>query len=223
MKNQILFITFLFIFLQTAFCQSKSTGKEEKWISIFNGENLDGWTPKVTGYKSGENPLNGFRVEDGILKVDYRKFAAFNGRFGHLFYKDKLSSYILHIEYRFVGELLPDAPSYCIRNSGVMVCSQSPGSMDINENWPVSIEVQLLGSTDKLKQTTGIRNIVFRNIDVTQSIYNPGYSMSLIGGYDSQHTAENIIFDNFRLNGVKVTNADQLELYIKQAKDIRFK
>jgi hypothetical protein len=68
-----------------------------------------------------------------------------------------------------------------------------------------------------------IRNVVFRNIDVTQSIYNSGYSMSLIGGYDSTHTVENILFENFRLNGGKVTNADQLELYVKQAKDIRFR
>jgi hypothetical protein len=47
--------------------------------------------------------------------------------------------------------------------------------------------------------------------------------MSLIGGYDATHTAENILFDNFRINGLKVTNADQLELYVKQAKEIQFK
>jgi hypothetical protein len=68
-----------------------------------------------------------------------------------------------------------------------------------------------------------IRNVIFRNIDVTQSIYNSGYSISLIGGYDSTHTAENILFDNFSLNGVKVTNADQVELYLKQAKNVTFK
>lgn len=68
-----------------------------------------------------------------------------------------------------------------------------------------------------------LRNVIFRNVDVTQSIYNSGYSMSLIGGYDATHTAENILFENFSLNGEKVTNADQLELYVKQAKDIKFK
>jgi hypothetical protein len=68
-----------------------------------------------------------------------------------------------------------------------------------------------------------IKNVILRNIDVTQSIYNAGYSMSLIGGYDANHTAENILFDNFRLNGEKVTNADQLELYLKQAKNVTFK
>ncbi|GEM_PF-884317 len=128
--------------------------KSKKWVSLFNGKNLEGWIPKVTGYKAGENPHNGFRVEDGLLRVDYRDFKAFNGRFGHLFYKDKFSSYILHMEYRFVGEVFADAPGYCLRNSGVMVHSQSAESMDETENWPVSVEVQLLGCTDKVKQTT---------------------------------------------------------------------
>jgi hypothetical protein len=97
--------------------QSGSENKEKvniqnngNWVSIFNGKNLDGWIPKVTGYKSGENPLNLFHVENGILEVDYSKFDKFNNRFGHLFYKEKLSSYILRVEYRFHGELLADAP-----------------------------------------------------------------------------------------------------------------
>ena len=148
--------------------------KEAKWISIFNGKNLDGWTPKVTGYKVGENPLDGFRVEDGILKVDYSKFVRFNGRFGHLFYKDKLSSYILRVEYRFQGELLPDAPGYCYRNSGVMIHSQSVESQDILQNWPVSLEAQLLGSTPKLKQ-------------VTANICTPGTTVFYNGAFTEEH------------------------------------
>ena len=148
--------------------------KDGKWIPIFNGKNLDGWTPKVTGYKVGENPLDGFRVEDGILKVDYSKFVRFNGRFGHLFYKDKLSSYILRIEYRFQGELLPDAPGYCYRNSGVMIHSQSAESQDILQNWPVSLEAQLLGSTPKLKQ-------------VTANICTPGTTVFYNGAFTEEH------------------------------------
>jgi len=145
-----------------------------KWIPIFNGKNLDGWTPKVTGYKVGENPLDGFRVEDGILKVDYSKFVRFNGRFGHLFYKDKLSSYILRVEYRFQGELLPDAPGYCYRNSGVMIHSQSVESQDILQNWPVSLEAQLLGSTPKLNQ-------------VTANICTPGTTVFYNGAFTEEH------------------------------------
>lgn len=153
--------------------------KDGTWISIFNGKNLDGWIPKVTGYKAGENPLDMFHVEDGILKVDYSKYDLFKGRFGHLFYKDKLSSYIIHVEYRFVGELLSDAPSYCYRNSGVMIHSQSAESMDVMQNWPVSIETQLLGSTSKLNQKTA-------------NICTPGTTVWFKGQPTDQHCINSI-------------------------------
>ncbi len=164
MNQKIVFLisAALFIVVLTTTGQSKlkrnekpPVSKEGKWKPIFNGKNLNGWTLKVAGYKCGENPLEGYKVENGILKIDYSKFEKFDGRFSHLFYKEKLSSYILHVEYRFGGEMLPDAPSYCFRNSGVMIHSQSPESMDIAQSWPVSVEVQMLGSTDKIKQTTG--------------------------------------------------------------------
>ena len=48
------------------------------WVSLFNGENLDGWTPKVSGYPAGENPGDIFRVEDGFLTVSYEAFDAFD-------------------------------------------------------------------------------------------------------------------------------------------------
>ncbi|NEW81988.1 MAG: DUF1080 domain-containing protein [Mariniphaga sp.] len=174
-------ILLFFFSIQISFSQTNAgikvkqpVQKEGKWIPIFNGKNLDGWTPKVTGYKVGENPLDGFRVENGILKVDYSKFVRFNGRFGHLFYKDKLSSYILRVEYRFHGELLPDAPGYCYRNSGVMIHSQSAESQDILQNWPVSLEAQLLGSTPKLKQ-------------LTANICTPGTTVFYNGAFTEEH------------------------------------
>lgn len=68
-----------------------------------------------------------------------------------------------------------------------------------------------------------IRNIVFRNIDVAISQYNPGYSVSLIGGFDKQHIVENVTLENFRLNGKAVKLADELDLYIKQASGINFR
>ena len=151
MKNFI----FLLLILSACTTGTKKKIQSNEWISIFNGKNLDGWTPKISGDSSGVNTLNCFRVEDGILKVSYDQFDnKFNNRYGHLFYNEKLSKYKLRVEYRFVGELLPDAQTFCYRNSGVMVHSQSAESMGVDQYWPVSLETQLLGSTDSVKQRT---------------------------------------------------------------------
>lgn len=149
---------FLILFILSACNIGNKKGNKTQtsceWISIFNGKNLDGWIPKVSGDSVGVNTLNVFRVEDGLLRVSYDEYDKLNGRYGHLFYKEPLSKYKLKVEYRFVGEKMPDAPDYCYRNSGVMFHSQSVESMGIDQDFPVSLETQLLGSTDSLQQRT---------------------------------------------------------------------
>ena len=125
------------------------------WITLFNGKALTGWTPKITGYELGENYGNTFRVEDGILKVAYDQYEKFDGKFGHLFYKDKFSHYIIRLEYRFVGKQTPGGPGWAFRNSGIMIHGQSPESMRKDQDFPVSIEVQLLADRDSGKRSTG--------------------------------------------------------------------
>jgi hypothetical protein len=125
------------------------------WISLFNGENLDGWKVKITGYELNDNYGDTFRVEDGILKVAYDQYDKFDGRFGHLFYEEKFSRYRMRLEYRFVGDQTPGGPGWAFRNSGVMIHGQSPGSMGKDQKFPVSVEVQLLGGNGKDKRTTG--------------------------------------------------------------------
>jgi hypothetical protein len=155
----------------------KSSGQdlpgEGGWIPLFNGKNLDGWKPKITGYPLGENYADTFRVENGVLKVAYDKYPKFDGKFGHLFYERPFSKYRLRIEYRFVGEQCPGAPSWAFRNSGVMIHGQSPESMRKDQEFPVSIEVQFLGGNGKDKRPTGNvctpgTNIVIRDKLITQ-------------------------------------------------------
>jgi len=126
-----------------------------RWKSLFNGKNLDGWTPKIAGHEPGDNYGNTFRVEDGILKVSYDEYEKFDGKFGHLFYKDKFSHYILRLEYRFVGEQTPGGPGWAFRNSGAMLHCQSPQSMSKDQNFPVCIEAQLLGGDGTHERSTG--------------------------------------------------------------------
>ena len=119
--------------------------KESEWIQLFNGKDLEGWTPKVRGVELGVNYKNTFRVEDGLLKVRYDEYEDFDNRFAHLFYKDEFSHYIIRVEYRFVGDQVPGGPGWAFRNNGVMIHGQSAESMELEQNFPTSIEVQLLG------------------------------------------------------------------------------
>ena len=129
--------------------------KDEKWIPLFNGKDLTGWTPKITGYPLGENFADTFTVSDGVIKVRYDKYPTFEKQFGHLFYKDKYSNYRLRIEYRFVGDQAKGGPAWATRNSGVMIHCQPPETMRKDQEFPVSIEVQFLGGDGKNARPTG--------------------------------------------------------------------
>lgn len=129
--------------------------QKNSWISLFNGKNLDGWKVKIAGGELNDNVGNTFRVENGILKVSYDQYKTFDGKFGHLFYKDKFSHYRLRVEYRFVGAQCPEGPNWALRNSGVMLHCQSPESMTKEQSFPVSIEAQFLGGNGKDERSTG--------------------------------------------------------------------
>lgn len=129
---------------------------KDGWIQLFNGKDLDGWHAKIAGYDLDDNYGDTFRVEDGVLKVAYDKdkYEKFNGRFGHLIYGTPFSHYLLHVEYRFVGEQMAGGAGWAWRNSGIMVHGQSPESMQKDQDFPVSVEVQLLGGKDQGKRPT---------------------------------------------------------------------
>jgi len=141
-------------------CNAAARGQEAKpaeagWISLFNGKDLTGWTPKIKGYELGENFGETFRVENGVMKVSYDQYNKFDRKFGHIFYKDKFSHYRLKIEYRFVGEQCPGGEGWATRNSGVMLHCQPPETIPKDQDFPVSIEVQFLGGLGKGPRTTG--------------------------------------------------------------------
>ncbi len=121
---------------------------EKEWIQLFNGRDLADWSPKFAHHELGENFNDTFRVEDGLLKVRYDKWQNFTDEFGHLFYKAPFSHYILAAEYRFVGEQVKTQRTdlaWAIRNNGLMIHSPAPKTMLKDQDFPISIEVQLLG------------------------------------------------------------------------------
>jgi len=125
-----------------------------EWIQLFNGKDLKDWNVKITGYRLNDNFANTFRVENGVMKVVYDGYDQFNERFGHIFYKDKFSYYLLGVEYRFVNEQAKGGPGWAIRNSGAMLHCQDPRTMGVKQDFPISIEVQLLGGNGKDNRTT---------------------------------------------------------------------
>ncbi len=139
---------------------------EPQWVPLFNGRDLAGWTPKFTGHPLGVNLHDTFRVQDGVLKVAYDGWQAFGGEFGHLYYEHPLSQYRLRIEYRFVGEQVPGGPGWAWRNSGVMLHGQDPATLALDQEFPCSIEAQMLGGDGTQPRTTANLCTPGTNVDM---------------------------------------------------------
>lgn len=143
------------ICLSISACKTKQS-KQEEWISLFNGKDLNDWMVKIHHHEYGVNYENTFRVKDNVIEVNYDGYNNFNDQFGHLYYKTPYSYYHLKLEYRFKGDLHKGAPSYTLRNSGVMFHSQDPRTMPKEQDWPISIEMQFLGGlSDGKSRPTG--------------------------------------------------------------------
>jgi hypothetical protein len=171
--------TIVFCYLILIFsggCEAqKKSAQNEKWISLFNGKDINDWMVKIHHHAINVNFGNTFRVEDGTIKVRYDQYGNFNDQFGHLYYKTPFSWFHLELEYRFVGELQKGAPSYTLRNSGIMFHSQDPRTMPVEQDWPISVEMQFLGGLgDGKSRTTG-------------NMCSPGTDIEINGKIASSH------------------------------------
>lgn len=119
--------------------------EKRKWKQLFNGKNLKGWTVKIKGHELNENYGNTFRVEDGKMAVSYDQYTNFDEQYGHIFYKKPYSYYLLAVEYRFVGNQVAGGEGWAYKNSGIMLHCQPPSTMLKDQDFPISIEDQLLG------------------------------------------------------------------------------
>lgn len=155
--------------------QTDEKSAEENWIQLFNGKDLSNWDIKFKGEELGVNYNNTFKVEDGLLRVSYENWDEWNGKFGHIFYKGEFSHYKLHVVYRFVGEQVKNGPGWAFRNNGLMLHGQSAVSMELDQDFPTSIEVQLLGGvTGKGERST-------------MNLCTPGTNVEMNGELIEQH------------------------------------
>ncbi len=126
-----------------------------KWKQLFNGKNLKGWDIKIRNHNYKENYGNTFRVENGNMEVRYDQYGGkFSEQFGHIFFNKQYSYYLIGVEYRFVGKQLDDGPGWAFRNSGIMIHGQDPATMTKSQDFPNSIEVQLLGGAGNGERST---------------------------------------------------------------------
>ncbi len=150
-----IFLTLLTLTAIIVSCKTKPTkNAREEWQQLFNGKDLSGWDIKIKGSPLNVNYKNTFRVENGVMKVSYDEYTEFNGEYGHIFYREPFSQYKLRVEYRFVGEQVTGGQGWAYRNSGVMIHSQSAASMQLDQDFPVSIEAQFLGGNGVDERST---------------------------------------------------------------------
>ena len=148
----------LILCLSAALAGSAQNKADQKdWIQLFNGRDLKDWLIKFSHHDLGDNVNNTFRVEDGLLQVRYDKWTNFKDEFGHIFYREPFSYYLLAAEYRFVGEQVRTERTdlgWALRNNGLMLHSPHPKTMLKDQDFPISIEVQLLGGLSNGKPRT---------------------------------------------------------------------
>jgi len=155
-------------------CAASASAKPGKWVRIFDGVSLKGWTPKITGAAAGDNVGNSFTVANRAIRVTYAGWQRFDGRFGHLAYNRPVAAFRLRLEYRIFGKSLPDVEPWQHSNSGVMLLAQSPWSMSRDQKFPVSLETQFLAA-DRPEPTP------------TANLCTPGTNVVIDDKFATQH------------------------------------
>ena len=145
---------FVVVGLYSTLLFAQNQPDKEEWEVLFNGRDLEGWHVKIREHEVGVNYKNTFRVVDGKMVVSYDGYDDFNERFGHIFYEKEYSWYRIVVEYRFVGEQATNGPGWAFRNSGIMVHGQPFETMKKDQDFPISVEVQLLGGNGKDERHT---------------------------------------------------------------------
>ena len=192
---------------------TRTSSTDEEWTSLFNGRDLDGWVYKETGSDLGVDPSGTVKVVDGAIRMDYSGWDRFNGRFGHLHAKAPYDRYRIKVVYRFVGDQCTGGPAWAFRNSGIMVHGQDPATMRKDQEFPVSIEVQLLGGP-------GIGN------RPTANLCTPGTNVEMKDKLHTRHctnsSSETFHGDEWVTAEVEVDGNDRIVHYVNGEEVMRY-
>ena len=175
MKKILYLLVSLLIPVTLTFAQKAA--QQEEWVKIFNGKDLSGWDIKIAGRPLNDNYQNTFRVEDGMMRVMYDQYKTFDGKYGHIYYNKPYSYYRVRFAYRFLGKQTAGGDTWNVRNSGIMLHSQSAKSLSIGQTFPVSLEMQLLGGLGQGPRHTG-------------NLCTPGTQMYMNGKLHPEHCTD---------------------------------
>lgn len=202
----ILFVSLAF----SSFAQTEAPKKD--WKPLFNKKNLKDWDIKIRGYELNDNYKNTFSVKNKKLVVNYDGYEQFDQKYGHIFYKTPYSYYRIKTEYRFIGEQAKGGEGWAFRNSGIMVHGQPAKTMGKDQDFPISIEVQLLGGT------TGERT--------TSNLCTPGTNVVFNGKLDTRHcinsTSKTMYGDQWVTAEVEVLGDSLIRHYVNGEKVLEY-
>jgi hypothetical protein len=121
MKTRLIPIAVLSAIMLSAITVQGLSQEKAKKTMLFNGKDLKGWVFFLRD--QAVDPATVFTVRDGVINIKGEPF-------GYMRTKKSYSGYVLHVEWRYPGEL---------SNSGVFVHTQGTDTI-----WPRCIENQLM-------------------------------------------------------------------------------
>ncbi|EAZ80126.1 3-keto-disaccharide hydrolase [Algoriphagus machipongonensis] len=160
-------------------CSSGSESSNEEvtpkleWRELFNGNDLENWVVKISKHEVNENFGNTFRVADGMMQVRYDEYDEFDRQYGHIFYDEAFSNYVLQVQYRFVGEQANGGEGWAWRNSGAMLHGQDPRTMLKDQDFPISVEAQFLGGNGTDERSTCNLCTPGTNVVLADTLFTP--------------------------------------------------
>lgn len=192
---------------------ASQTVEVEDWVSILDSANAEHWEIKFSGYPLGHNYKNTFHMEDGVLSVSYDEYDTFDGEFGHIYYNTPYSYYKVKFQYRFIGDQVNNGPDWAIRNNGIMLHCQDPKSLGLDQDFPVSIEYQLLGGNGTDPRSTANLCTPGTIIDIDGNLVTDHCINSNSKTYagDQWVTAEALVYGNEKI--VHIVEGDTVMQY----------
>jgi len=165
---------------------SIQAAEDTAWTEIFNGRDFDGWKAKFANVQYPANPDSTFRIIDGSLAA-YSHLPFDQVSFGHLFYlKQKFSWFYVRMEYKFTtDDRMQGFPTWDQQNSGFMFHCPHPETMTFEQEFPNSLEMQILGPKSPLGDSKGN----------SMNVCTPGTYVAINGQFTQDHCINAIPHD----------------------------